>query len=72
MGETAFALEVFDRVVDGGFLCHATFARDPWLDSVRAEPEFVRILRRAEERHAEAAASFTQAGGERLLGVAAR
>ena len=40
------------------------------LESVRAEPDFIRILHKAEERSREAAGAFRQAGGERLLGVA--
>jgi hypothetical protein len=42
---------------------------DPWFDSLRAEPGFIRILHRAEAKSAEAADAFAKAGGERLLGV---
>jgi non-specific serine/threonine protein kinase len=65
-----FSLELLGRVVDGGFHCPRAMVQDPWLDSVRAEPEFVRLLRLAEARSGEAAAAFARAGGERLLGVA--
>ena len=70
VGETALALEMLDRVVDAGFHCPTPIVRDPWLDPLRAQPGFVRALRRAEERHAAALRLFTAAGGERLLGVA--
>jgi hypothetical protein len=61
-------LATLKRVVDGGFFCVPVFARDPWLDPLRADPEFVNILRQAETRHQKARAVFTEAGGDRLLG----
>jgi eukaryotic-like serine/threonine-protein kinase len=64
-----FTLELLGRVVDGGFYCPRIMVHDPWFDSVRAEPEFIRVLHRAQEASAEAAAAFTRAGGERLLGT---
>ena len=70
LGETALALEMLERVVDAGFHCPTPMVRDPWLDPLRTEPAFVRVLRRAEEHHAAALRIFTAAGGERLLGVA--
>jgi hypothetical protein len=42
---------------------------DPWFDSLRTEPRFIRVLHRAETKTAEAANAFAKAGGERLLGV---
>ena len=42
---------------------------EPWLDGVRADPRFSRIVRDPEERHRDAAAAFLAAGGDRLLGV---
>src|SRR5438093_11873975 len=59
-------------VVNEGFFCFSVMARDPWLDSLRTEPEFTRILRTAETRHRQAAAAFVSAGGESVLGVSAR
>jgi eukaryotic-like serine/threonine-protein kinase len=64
-----FALSLLDRVVDGGFSCSRALVHDPWFDSLRAEPRFIRILHRAEAKTADAATAFAQAGGERLLGV---
>jgi TolB-like protein len=63
------ALEILDKVVDGGFYSTRLMAHDPWFDSVRAERSFVRAIHRAEEKKAAAAAAFHRAGGERLLGV---
>jgi tetratricopeptide (TPR) repeat protein len=65
------ALEELARAVDGGFFCYPILLGDPWLDPLRADGEFRRIARRAETRHREAAARFVEAGGERLLGLAA-
>jgi hypothetical protein len=63
------ALSLLDRVVDGGFSCSRALVNDPWFDSLRAQPRFIRILHRAEAKTADAATAFAQAGGERLLGV---
>src|SRR5215210_6094295 len=63
-----FALSLLDQVVDGGFSCSRSLVHDPWLDSLRAEPRFIRMLHRAEAKTADAANAFGQAGGERLLG----
>jgi serine/threonine protein kinase len=65
-----FALEVLGRVVDGGFFCSRLMIHDPWFDSVRADPEFIRILHLSDAKTREAAAAFSRAGGERLLGIA--
>jgi tetratricopeptide (TPR) repeat protein len=64
-----FALSLLDKVVDGGFSCSRSLVHDPWFDSLRAEPRFIRILHRAEAKMADAADAFAKAGGERLLGV---
>ena len=64
-----FALSLLDQVVDGGFACSRALVHDPWFDSLRAEPRFIRILHRAEAKTTDAANAFAQAGGERLLGV---
>jgi hypothetical protein len=70
LGETTLALEMLAQIVEAGFHCPTPLVRDPWLDSIRTEPGFVRALRRAEEGHAAAVRAFTAAGGERLLGAA--
>jgi non-specific serine/threonine protein kinase len=64
-----YSLELLRRAVEGGFHCPRAMVQDPWFDPVRARPEFVHLLHQAEARSAEAGAAFTQAGGERLLGV---
>jgi non-specific serine/threonine protein kinase len=64
-----FALSLLDQMVDGGFSGSRSLVHDPWFDSLRAEPRFIRILHRAEAKMADAATAFAKAGGERLLGV---
>jgi hypothetical protein len=64
-----FALSLLDKVVDGRFSCPRALVQDPWFDSVRADTDFIRILRRAEDQNAAAVDAFAKVGGERLLGV---
>jgi tetratricopeptide (TPR) repeat protein len=65
-----FALKLLRQVVDGGFYCAPAIVQDPWFDSIRAEPSFINVLHRAEEKSGEAAMAFARAGGDRLLGLA--
>jgi serine/threonine protein kinase/tetratricopeptide (TPR) repeat protein len=68
-GEHDESIRTLDRVVEGGFYCDQTMARDPWLDPIRTTPEFVRILRRAESLRREAIAAYLEHEGDRILGV---
>ena len=67
LGAIEPAVTQFARSVDSGFCVPETFARDPWLDSIRDQPGFVDALARAQVRHDQAARKFRDAGGERLL-----
>jgi tetratricopeptide (TPR) repeat protein len=69
LGETEESLRILDRVVEGGFYCDQTMARDPYLDSVRTNPEFMRILRRAESLRRECVVEYLEHEGDRILGV---
>jgi hypothetical protein len=69
MGDLARALTILRRMVEDGFYTPSFLARDPWLDSLRGEPEFQRIVERAQERHAKARDAFRAAGGARILGL---
>jgi hypothetical protein len=69
LGLVPQALEMLQRVVDGGFHCPRLLTLDPWLDALRGEASFVRAVRQAEAGRARAAELYVRAGGERLLGV---
>jgi tetratricopeptide (TPR) repeat protein len=69
LNEIDRALGVFRRVVEGGFCCYPPMAADPWLDRLRARPEFVTLLRQAEARHRQAASTFTRMHGDAVLGA---
>src|SRR5262245_47012926 len=72
LNEIDAAIDLFERVVAGGCFCFPTFARDPWLQSLRKKPAFSKTLRQAEVEHQRAASVFRERGGEKLLGVPAR
>jgi serine/threonine-protein kinase len=69
VGALDAAIVQFERVVDAGFVCCATFRADPWLEPLRGTARFTEALGRAEHRHREAARIFRDAGGDRLLGL---
>jgi serine/threonine protein kinase/tetratricopeptide (TPR) repeat protein len=64
------ALPMLTRAVNGGYYCFPFLTQDPWLDSIRTSNEFTRIVDAAETGYRDAAAAFTAAGGEMLLGPA--
>jgi hypothetical protein len=59
---------MFRRAIEGGFHCSTFFARDPWVDSLRGNPEFNALIAQAEAGYRDAAAAFLAAGGEQMLG----
>lgn len=71
LGIVPEALAMLQRIVDSGFHCPSVLTHDPWLDSLRGEPDFVRAVRQSEAGRARAAEAYGRAGGERLLGVGA-
>jgi hypothetical protein len=70
LNEVNPALDLLERVVASGFFCFPAMARDPWLDSLRKKPAFIKLLRQAEARHQEALAAFERHGGDKVLGIA--
>ena len=69
VGDGERTLAMLERVVAGGWFCHATMAREPWLACVRDTPRFAALVAEAETGHRQAAAAFLVAGGDRLLGL---
>jgi non-specific serine/threonine protein kinase len=69
LGRTEQALEVLGRSVAGGFFPVSTMSRDPWLDSLRDHPGLDAIIREAHRRHELSVKAFTEAGGDRILGL---
>ena len=63
------ALTMFRRAVEGGYHCASFAARDPWLDWLRTDAEFHRIVQMAEAGARDAADAFVVAGGGKLLGA---
>jgi serine/threonine protein kinase/tetratricopeptide (TPR) repeat protein len=59
---------VLKRAVEGGYFCYPQMASDPWLDPIRGDAEFKRILHLAQVRHQEAIEVFRAEGGPPLLG----
>ena len=66
------ALELFERVVGGGFFCYPAMLRDPWLDPLRKSPQFSHLLGCAQQHHQTASREFARFEGARILGIAAR
>lgn len=63
------ALELFERVVGGGFVCYPAMVSDPWLEPVRRRPQFASLLERAEQQHRVAEREFARLDGDRILGI---
>jgi hypothetical protein len=63
------ALELFERVVGGGFSCYPAMSSDPWLDPLRKQARFGKLLGRAEQQHRAAEREFARLQGRRILGI---
>jgi predicted Zn-dependent protease len=70
LGDAGRATRVLQETVDGGYFCYPQLASDPWLDPIRGDAGFQRILHRAQALHQEAIDVFTAEGGPGLLGQA--
>ena len=67
-GEQALALEFLESSVMAGFFCYPFFARDPWLDTLRADDRFVRIMAHARVRAEMSFQAFRESDGVTILG----
>ena len=70
LNEGSRALDLLQRVVDSGYCCFPTMARDPWLDTLRKKPAFSKLLRQAELLHEGAEVAFEHTGGREVFGAA--
>jgi eukaryotic-like serine/threonine-protein kinase len=72
VGQHARGLADLERAVAKGYFVAPTLTRWPQFDALRGEPRFQALLASAEAGRARALQAFRDAGGERLLGAAAR
>jgi non-specific serine/threonine protein kinase len=68
-GMHARALELLHAVADQGYICFPVLTRDPWLDPLRGESEFRRLVQRVEGYYRNAEQAYLAAAGDRVLGV---
>jgi TolB-like protein len=61
------ALTRLERMVAEGWCAYPMLVHDPWLDGLRGDARFVRLLQSAGAAHAEARAVFSSGGGPELL-----
>jgi hypothetical protein len=67
------AFTALNHAFERGFNVYRLLTReDPWFNSLRGTPEFEDLLHRSELSYLEAVAAFREAGGEQVLGVAAK
>ena len=71
VGEHERGLDELRRGVAKGYFVSPTLAGARQFDALRAHPGFQQVLAQAEEGRRRAQAAFAEAGGEKLLGVAA-
>ncbi|HEY4363741.1 MAG TPA: winged helix-turn-helix domain-containing protein [Bryobacteraceae bacterium] len=72
LNETGSALHLLNRVVAGGFFCYPAMADDPWLQSLRDEPRFTKLLAQAEREYEKAHRTYAELDGDRMLGIQVR
>jgi eukaryotic-like serine/threonine-protein kinase len=70
LGDTTAALELFERVVSGGYFCYPAMVGDPWLEPLRENAGFTKLLQQAESQHRGALAAFERLGGSKILRAA--
>ena len=68
LAQHELALDVLQRVVDGGLSCPTAFETDPWLAGLRGMDRFDALLAQAAERRARAARVYVESGGVAALG----
>jgi hypothetical protein len=69
IGQVEKAISLLQHVIDEGFLCSSSLARDPWFSSLRSSPAYAELLRHAEVRRSQAHAAFLEAAGPQTLNL---
>jgi len=69
VGETDRALALLERAVNRNFTVPTTLEVDPWLESLRGDLRFERLLLHARDTQRHAAELFVRSNGPRLLGT---
>ncbi|QEE30740.1 hypothetical protein FTW19_23725 [Terriglobus albidus] len=67
LSQTDASLKLLERVVASGFSCYPAMVSDPWLDSIRACPQFSGLLDVVKDRSQAAEAAFESLEGRRTL-----
>ena len=65
--EDAFALQLLQRAVSGGFTCPFHLSTDPWFEGIRPAREFTDLLVLAQEKQTMARAALVALRGDQLL-----
>ncbi|HEY3838886.1 MAG TPA: protein kinase [Bryobacteraceae bacterium] len=60
LGDSASALRMFRRTINGGFFCYPYFVSDPLIANLRKEPAFEPLLNEAKRRHEAFKARFSR------------
>jgi hypothetical protein len=68
LNDSGRANRLLKSAIEGGYFCYPQMASDPWLDPIRGDAEFKRILETAHTQHQEAIDAFRAEGGPALLG----
>jgi hypothetical protein len=63
------ALNQLTRAFNGGFYFHYSLLHDTAFESLRSQPSFTELLKRADEKDREARRVFHDNGGEGILGI---
>ena len=67
LGESEQAMVLFERAVNGGFMCDQAFVRDPWLAGLIDSGRLHGLLGQARDGSAKARTLYVSAGGPQLL-----
>jgi serine/threonine protein kinase/tetratricopeptide (TPR) repeat protein len=71
IGDTEDAIDMFESIVDSGYLCMHLFGWDPQIALLESNERFHRLAARSREASEAALTRFLAAGGPQLLGLQA-